>query len=221
MSDFVNTIDLLGDDVVARQLLDGSITEFKDDVVTSVSTSHFSNCNNLTTIELPNVVGTTNVYDNRHFAKNPKLTTLNLPKLAGFSPYMIEQNDVLEKVVFPSVKNADNGGVMNNKSLRIVDFHIAEKIGNRLLENDTALVCLILRNENICASISTDWLYRTPIASGTGYIYVPRALLSDEDATKDYRRATNWSAYVPNQFRALEDYTVDGTITGEIDESKI
>jgi hypothetical protein len=34
---------------------------------------------------------------------------------------------------------------------------------------------------------------------------VPKALLSDDDATKDYRRATNWSTFA-NQFRAIEDY---------------
>lgn len=35
-----------------------------------------------------------------------------------------------------------------------------------------------------------------------------------------YKADTNWSTYAA-QFRALEDYTVDGTITGELDESKI
>jgi hypothetical protein len=38
-----------------------------------------------------------------------------------------------------------------------------------------------------------------------GYIYVPKALLSDEDETMDYRRATNWSTFA-SQFRAIEDY---------------
>jgi hypothetical protein len=52
------------------------------------------------------------------------------------------------------------------------------------------------------------------IADGKGYIYVPRTLVNS------YKTATNWSVYA-NQFRALEDYTVDGTITGELDESKI
>jgi hypothetical protein len=32
--------------------------------------------------------------------------------------------------------------------------------------------------------------------------------------------AANWKKY-PNQFRALEDYTVDGTINGELDRDKI
>ena len=47
-----------------------------------------------------------------------------------------------------------------------------------------------------------------------GYIYVPSALV------EKYKSETNWSTFA-DQFRALEDYTVDGTITGELDESKI
>lgn len=54
----------------------------------------------------------------------------------------------------------------------------------------------------------------TPIANGEGYIYVPKG------AIEAYKAATNWSVY-ENQFRALEDYTVDGTITGELDLTKI
>lgn len=54
----------------------------------------------------------------------------------------------------------------------------------------------------------------TPIANGEGYIYVPKGTI------EAYKVATNWSVYA-NQFRALEDYTVDGTITGELDSTKI
>ena len=53
-----------------------------------------------------------------------------------------------------------------------------------------------------------------PIASGAGYIYVPAALVDS------YKVATNWSTYAA-QFRALEDYTVDGTTMGELDPNKI
>jgi surface protein len=46
------------------------------------------------------------------------------------------------------------------------------------------------------------------------YIYVPSTMV---DTLKS---ATNWSAYA-DQIRALEDYTVDGTVNGELDESKV
>lgn len=46
------------------------------------------------------------------------------------------------------------------------------------------------------------------------YFYVPASLL------ESYKAATNWSVGA-DYFRALEDYTVDGTIWGALDESKI
>ena len=45
------------------------------------------------------------------------------------------------------------------------------------------------------------------------YIYIPRNQISLLE------QSTYWSPYA-SQFRALEDYTVDGTITGEFDDAK-
>lgn len=64
---------------------------------------------------------------------------------------------------------------------------------------------LILPGNEVPVLGDLDALSYTPIEYGAGYIYVPRALLSDTDATKDYRRATNWSEYA-SQIRAIEDY---------------
>lgn len=44
-----------------------------------------------------------------------------------------------------------------------------------------------------------------------GYVYVPRAMI------ETLQSATNWSTL---QFRALEDYTLDGTCEGEFDDEK-
>lgn len=52
------------------------------------------------------------------------------------------------------------------------------------------------------------------LTQGNGYVYVPSALIDE------YKAASNWST-IASQFRALEDYTVDGTITGELDPEKI
>ena len=55
MSDFVNTIDLLGDDVVAASIISGTITEFNDDVITSIGERAFYTRKQLKTVNLPNV----------------------------------------------------------------------------------------------------------------------------------------------------------------------
>ena len=46
---------------------------------------------------------------------------------------------------------------------------------------------------------NTNSLGGTLIASGTGYIYVPKALVDS------YKSATNWTTYA-SQIRAIEDY---------------
>jgi hypothetical protein len=76
------------------------------------------------------------------------------------------------------------------------------------------LTTVILRSESLCTLENVSAFNGTPIASGTGCIYVPAALVNS------YKTATNWSSFA-SKFRALEDYTVDGTITGELDETKI
>jgi hypothetical protein len=78
-----------------------------------------------------------------------------------------------------------------------------------------ALIALVLRETSAVCTVSSSGIFgSTPIANGAGYIYVPAALVDS------YKAATNWSAFAA-QFRALEDYTVDGTTTGALDEAKI
>jgi hypothetical protein len=143
MSNFINTIDLLGDSVVFDALIEGTLEEFNDDIITKVS----------------------------------------------------------------------NLGFRENKGLKYVNLPHCKTIGANAFES-TSLKMLILSSETMCTLSNTSAFNSTPIKSGTGYIYVPRALVDT------YKTATNWSTYA-NQFRALEDYTVDGTVTGELDESKI
>ena len=74
---------------------------------------------------------------------------------------------------------------------------------------------LILRRTDDVPNLSSKNAFTgTKIEVGLGYIYVPSALIDK------YKTATNWATFSA-QFRALEDYTVDGTTTGELDETKI
>ena len=87
-------------------------------------------------------------------------------------------------------------------------------IGPNAFSNCTNFTVLTLRGTSLASLANVSAFNTTPIKNGTGYIYVPSALV------ETYKTATNWSTYA-NQFRALEEYTVDGTITGNLDESKI
>lgn len=164
MSEFVNTVDVLGDEVLTEKIIDRSITEYKDNVITSVGQQAFACCRALTMVDLPNV------------------TTLGA---AAFS---------------------------DCTALTRADLHSVTTCDNYAFMNDSALTTLILRAPSVCSL--PYGLPGTPIASGTGYIYVPSSLV-------DSYKSDSYLKNFANQFRALEDYTVDGTITGELDPTKI
>ena len=86
------------------------------------------------------------------------------------------------------------------QNLTTVDSSSVTTIYTKAFLGCSKLVTLILRNpDGVCTLITKNALGNTPIASGTGYIYVPSAFVDS------YKAATNWSAFA-NQFRAIEDY---------------
>ena len=103
-----------------------------------------------------------------------------------------------------------------------MDLGYISTCSNNSMINLTNLTTLILRkSDSICVNSNSSNFNNTKYAvSGAGgaYVYVPRALIPT------YQAATNWAtlyAAHPDMFRPLEDYTVDGTTTGEFDESMI
>ena len=48
-----NTIDVLGDDITARAIIDGTITEFVDDELNMILNYAFRDCFYLTSVDLP------------------------------------------------------------------------------------------------------------------------------------------------------------------------
>lgn len=116
---------------------------------------------------------------------------------------------------FPAATSIRNSAFDSCSSLTSADFPAATSIGNSAFVECPGLTSLILRvTTQVCTLSNTNAFNNTPIKSGTGYIYVPAALVDS------YKTATNWTTYA-NQFRALESYTVDGTTTGELDPTKV
>ena len=75
MAEFQNTIDLLGDEVVASYIADRSIVNFSDDILNNVGNGAFQQCSALTSVDLPNVTSIGNGAFNRCSA----LVSVHLP----------------------------------------------------------------------------------------------------------------------------------------------
>lgn len=80
-----------------------------------------------------------------------------------------------------------------------IDLPRTTSIGGQCFSGCSALKTVILRADTLCALGAMTVFSSTPIFSGTGYIYVPAALV------EEYKAATNWSGYA-TQIRAIEDY---------------
>jgi D-alanyl-D-alanine carboxypeptidase len=84
-------------------------------------------------------------------------------------------------------------------ALTVVDVPEVTKIDANAFGGCTALEALILRSNTVVTMANANALGNSGIAKGTGFVYVPSALVDS------YKAATNWSTYA-SQFRAIEDY---------------
>lgn len=122
--------------------------------------------------------------------------------------------NALTSVCFPAATSIGNNAFYYCSSLVIADFPLVTTIGDNAFNNCKALTSLILRSNTTAVLSGTSTFANSNIHPKNGHIYVPSALIDS------YKSATNWSTYA-SQFRALEEYTVDGTIAGALDTTKI
>lgn len=208
---------------------DTGITSVDGLNVVTIGTYAFYNIANITSINAPNVITIGNYaftapkvtsidfplctsIGTNCFTNCPTITSINLPELTAVPASSFGYLGVKELVI-PKAKSVGNSSLTNSKTLTYVDLPLCTSIANYGLRNNSKLETLILRSSTMC-TLSNYALNSTKIWNKTGYVYVPSELIDS------YSAATNWSK-IPNQFRALEDYTIDGTITGELDTSKI
>ena len=105
----------------------------------------------------------------------------------------------LTSVVLPAVRIMDGHSMNGCSELTKADFSNLQNIRYSTFYINTKLVTLIIRTQAVANLENTSAFKDTPIAAGTGYVYVPSALVDS------YKSATNWSTYA-NQIRAIEDY---------------
>ena len=138
--------------------------------------------------------------------------TISVQVVDGYAFYLYTK--ITSVKTTSTCKQLYNSAFRSCQGIQKVDLAAVQGIGAECFIWAYPLTQLIIRTSTVCTLSNSNAFKDTSIASGTGYIYVPSALIDS------YKTATNWSVYA-DQFRALEDFTVDGTTTGELDESKI
>ena len=197
MAEFINTIDVLGEDAVIDSIIDRSITEFKDDTLEKVGSYAFYGCTALAVVDLPNAV--TIAYSG--FYGCTALNSVNIPAVTSIDAYNTFSNcKALKEITLPSCINIGQGAFSYCYALEEIHCNASDKltIGNNAFSY-CPLKALVLRSNSVATLSSINALSDTGVAKGSGYIYVPRTLVDG------YKAASNWSNYA-NQFRAIEDY---------------
>ena len=127
------------------------------------------------------------------------ITRLYLPALKEIAGYAFYECTSLTDVVFPSLIEVPYNGMRQYKGLVKADFHVLSSIKQNAFYQCTNLETLIIRSPKVCNIVTGTIFNSSKIQSGTGYIYVPAALIDS------YKTASGWTAFA-NQFRAIEDY---------------
>lgn len=195
-------------------LLARTVTEYVNSSAMTVGMRAFRGCDALERVSLA-ACTTIGIYA---FESCTALTEVELPAVTFLNNQAFYGCTGLIKLVLPSLDRTVYRAFQNCSSLEEVDcgtkawrLHVGDFYGC------TALSRLILRKKEQCVVFDGSdsiALADTLIKKGMGHIYVPAVLI------ESYKTAEKWSAYA-SQFRVLEDYTVDGTITGALDMNKI
>lgn len=146
-------------------IIQRTVTEVESTDVTSVGTNAFANCDQLTSIDFPNAT----YIGGSAFNSCSNLATVNLPK----------------------VTTIDGNGFYGCTPLNNVEMPKLSSIETRAFRNCSNLTKIIIGTDisGTCTLSNTDAFSNTPIASGSGYIYV------SDDKVDTYKSASNWSTY--------------------------
>lgn len=178
----------------------------------SAGNNAFMSCKQLTTVNLPLLAS----IGNQIFQGCSALTSVNLPELPKTAANAFRQCSHLTEIVLPKLTEMAGSTFYQCGELETVDLPVCSKITSGQFYFANKVTALILRSTaGVCVNESSElFMPQSKIVMGTGYIYVPAALIDQ------YKAATNWARY-ETAFRALEDYTVDGTTTGALDPNKV
>ena len=123
------------------------------------------------------------------FSSCPRLVSANFPLVTYVKNNAFAGCSTLVSVYLPLVETFGGSVFIDDTSLETVDFPVLNTIWEKVFSDCTALKTVILRLNRVCQLKAADVFNNTPIANGTGYIYVPDNLVDQ------YKSADNWSTY--------------------------
>lgn len=164
---------------------------------TSIGTAAMQNAISIKSVDMPNATSA----GNNAMQNCVSLKSVNMPNIASVGSRVMQNCVSLTSVNIPSATIIDVRSLQNCVCLTRVDMPNVTNIGSNAMENCVSLKALKLGANQVATLANTNALLSTPIANGSGYIYVPDVLV------EDYKSATNWSVYA-DQIRPMSECEV-------------
>lgn len=180
--------------------------------LTTMGTYNFYNCSNLESVYMPELL----TMGECGFENCTNLVNVYMPKYrdkvgGGSAPF--RNCSSLVKLHLPSFIGVLSAFVYKCSALEEIEVGSPPSIENTAFINCPNIKTLIIRGESVTQLLRTQEISSTKIPT-EGYVYVPASVIDQ------YKAASGWSDFA-SRFRALEDYTIDGTATGELDPEKV
>lgn len=129
-----------------------------------------------------------------------KLVRVNLPSVTTIGSYGFYQCSGMETVTLPKLTSVSTQTFYGCTKLRHADCGLLGNLPAQTFNACSALTELILRKTSaICTLSNVNAINNSPIGKGTGFIYVPAALVNS------YKANSTWATFEA-QIRAIEDY---------------
>lgn len=184
-----------GDEAAIDGLLEDSLVDLVSGA-TSVDPYSAYQRNASKTVRLPNAT-TIGIYA---FNTCSMLNSFTAPSVTSIGNYAFSSCTKLTELNLHKIKTIGNYSFQACTGLSRIDIGTAvTQIGAQAFSNAPITAFIIRRTSGVPSLTSTSAFANSGIAKGTGYIYVPSALVTS------YQSATNWKNYA-NQIRAIEDY---------------
>ena len=164
----------------------------------SLGSSAFNGCSKLASANIPNCesIGIS------AFNGCSALESVDLSNCVTLNKEALKSCAKLTSLVLPNCTTVGESAFYGCSIIERIDLPIVTDIGKSAFYGCRALTTLIIRTNQVVTAGATYLFMSTPIASGTGYIYVP-----DDDGgelIEAYKNTSPWSTYA-DQIKGLSE----------------
>ena len=141
------------------------------------------------TIEIINLDNSASFVANEAFKGNTNIQTVNLPYATSVGNNAFFRCYSLSQVNLPVCSSIGISAFYGCSSLSQISLPMCRFIGDFAFQSCSSFSIITIGYSSVCRLNNSNTFDNTPIASGTGSIYVPASLVDT------YKSATNWSYF--------------------------